>query len=81
MSSLPHSQQTNRHLGARLSRIENTPKFKVQGHTAQHLEWTSLLQNFRRILGQAGQRQITLTHKNFTHKQRKHLNLESYRAR
>ena len=63
MSSSPHSQQTNRHLDARLSRIENTPKFKVQGLTAQHLEWNSLLQNDRRISGPAEQRQITLAHK------------------
>ena len=63
MSSLPHSQQTNRHLDARLSRIENAPKFKVQGHMAQHLEWNSLLQNYRRILRPAEQRQITIAHK------------------
>ena len=63
MSSLPHSQQTNRHLGARLSQIENALKFKVQGHTAQHIEWDSLLQNYRRILRPAEQRQNILAHK------------------
>ena len=35
ISSQPHSQQTNAHLGVRLSRIENATKFKVQGHTAK----------------------------------------------
>ena len=63
MSSLPYSQQTNRHLDARLSRNENALRFKVQGHTAQHLEWNSLLQNYRRISGPTEQRQITLAHK------------------
>ena len=63
MSSLHHSQQTNRHLDVKLSRIENATKFKVQGHTAKPLEWNSLLQNYRRILRPAEQRQITVVHK------------------
>ena len=63
MSSLPHSQQTNRHLDARLSQIENTTKFKIQGHMAKPLEWNLLLQNNRRILRPAEQTQIILAHK------------------
>ena len=63
MSSLPYSQQTNRHLDARLSQIENATKFKVQGHKSKPLEWNSLLQNYRRILRPVEQRQITLAHK------------------
>ena len=43
-----HSKRTNRHLGARLSRIEKATNLKHQ-EIGKQLEWNSLLQNYRRM--------------------------------
>ena len=82
MSSLPHSQQTNRCLGARLSQIENATKnLKTQGHTASSLRVEFTLTKFQKNIETNRAETNYSPSQNFTYKQRKYLNLESYQAR
>ena len=81
MSSLPHNQQTNRHLGTRLSQIENATKFKTLGHMAPSLRVEFTLTEFQKSIETSGAETNYSCSQNFTHKQRKHFNVESYLAR
>ena len=82
MSSSPHSQQTNAHLGTRLSRKENTTKLKVQGHTANFRVEFTLTKLQKIIKGPRAETNYSCSQNLHTdHKERNISNLQANRAR